>query len=326
MASLNDIVISMESAQLYLFRYGCPILIFLGTVSCIMNLSVFTQKNLRKNPCSIYFIAYNLANFVFIYSLLLPLTLGTGYSIDLSIQNLGLCHLRIYASLLFDCLSPFYLILASIDRILITSPNALIRQKSTLRLAYICIACGTLFWALFHIHALIFGTILQLGPDYFVCYYQLGVYFTFMAYYAVIKQTLALTLMIICGLWAIKNVRRMRRVGVVTEFSVSRTVGETNSRSTSSKDRQLVLILLMDITIYGLFSFSYAILLMYQIITENDIKSLQQQTIEAIVTDLCLFSLGIPFCTSFYANFIVSKTFRKELKKVLSWKRIFCIE
>jgi hypothetical protein len=326
MASLNDIVIGMQSAQLYLFRYGCPILMLIGIVSCIMNLSVFTQKNLRKNPCSIYFIAYNVANFVFICSLLLPMTLEVGYSIDLSAHNLSLCHLRLYISILFDCLSPFYLILASIDRILITSPNALTRRKSTLRLAYICIASGTLFWALFHIHALIFGTILQLGPIYFVCYYQLGVYFSFMGYYSVIKETVALALMIICGLWAIKNVRRMGRVGVVTELSLSRTVVETNSRSTSSKDRQLVLILLMDITIYGLFSFLYAIFLMYQIITANHIKSLQQQAIEGVITNLCLFSLGVPFCTSFYANLIISKTFRKELKKVLSWKRIFCIE
>jgi hypothetical protein len=291
-----------------------------------MNLSVFTQKNLRKNPCSIYFIAYNVANFVFIYSLLLPLTFQLGYSIDLSTHNLGLCHLRLYISILFDCLSPFYLILASIDRILITSPNALTRRKSSLRLAYICIVSGTLFWALFHIHAFIFGTIRQLSPNYFICYYQLGVYFTFMGYYSVVKQTLALTLMIICGLWAIKNVQRMRRVGVVTELSLSRTVVETNSRSTSSKDRQLVLILLMDITIYGSFSFLYAIFLMYQIITTNYIKSIQQKSIETVVTDLCLFCLGIPFCTSFYANLIISKTFRKELKKLLSWRRIFCID
>jgi hypothetical protein len=233
MASLNDIVIEMESAQTYLFRYGCPILIVIGTVSCIINVSVFTQKNLRKNPCSIYFIAYNVANFLFIFSLLLPLTLQIGYTIDFSIHNLYICHLRLYISILFDCLSPFYLILASVDRILITSPNALTRQRSTLRLAYICIACGTLFWTLFHIHALIFGTILQLGPYYFVCYYQLGVYFSFMGYYSVIKETVALSLMIICGLWAIKNVRHMRRVGIATNPSVIRTVVGTDSHSTS---------------------------------------------------------------------------------------------
>jgi hypothetical protein len=65
---------------------------------------------------------------------------------------------------------------------------------------------------------------------------------------------------------------------------------------------------------------------MYQIITANYIKSPQRQAIEAVVTELCLFSLGIPFCTSCYANLIVSKTYRKEVKKVFSWKRIFCME
>jgi hypothetical protein len=61
-----------------------------------------------------------------------------------------------------------------------------------------------------------------------------------MGYYSVIKQIVALSLMIIFGLWAIKNVRHIRRIGVATNLSVSRAVEETNSHSTSSKDRQLV--------------------------------------------------------------------------------------
>jgi hypothetical protein len=82
----------------------------------------------------------------------------------------------------------------------------------------------------------------------------------------------------------------------------------------------------MDITIYGSFSFMYAIFLLYQIITANYTKSPQQQAIVGVITDLCLFSLGIPFCTSCYANLIVSKTYRKEVRKIFSWRRIFCIE
>ncbi|CAF0949370.1 unnamed protein product [Didymodactylos carnosus] len=215
----------MASAQTYLFQFGGPILILIGTVGSILNLIIFNQKNLRKNPCSIYFIVYNLANFVYIYCLLFSLTLAVGYNIDPSAHNLVICRVRLYINVLFNVLSPYYLILASIDRILVTSRNALTRQRSTRRLAFICVTGGTLFWALFHSHALILANITQLGPISF-CYFQQGVELTFAGYYSIIKELLALSLMIIFGLWAITNIRSTHRVTAATTLSVSKTLAE----------------------------------------------------------------------------------------------------
>jgi hypothetical protein len=317
MSSSTDTVVAIKSAEKYLYRFGCPILILIGTIGCIVNLIVFTQKNLRKNPCSIYFIAYNIANFLYIYTALLSLTLNIGYNIDASIYYLVICRLRLYATVLFNCLSAFYLILASIDRVLITSRNALTRQRSTLRLAYICVSLGTLFWTLFHIHALIFTNIIQVAPNTLLCYFQPGVYLAFITYYSLIKELSALSLLTICGLWSIKNIRSTRRVIHAPDLSVSRTGVEIGLQLTSSKDRQLVFMLLMDVTIYALFSCMYAIYLIYQQITQNYMKSTNRIQIENSVRDLCWFGVGISFCSSCYANLIVSKTFRNEVKKVL---------
>ncbi len=145
-----------------------------------------------------------------------------------------------------------------------------------------------------------------------------------MGYYSLMKEMIALLLLTICGLWSIKNIRSMNRIRIIPNLSVTVTTGEGRSHSTS-KDRQLIFMLLMDITIYTLFSFEYVIFLMYQQITQNYIKSITRIQIETIVRNICLFSSGIPFCTSCYANLIVSKTFRSEVKKALSWRRIFCI-
>jgi hypothetical protein len=293
MSSLTDTIATLNSAQKYLYQFACPILMLIGTVGCILNLIVFTQKNLRKNPCSIYFIAYNIANFVYIYSSLLALTLSIGYNLDASKYNLVACRLRLYTNVLSNCLSAFYLILASIDRILVSSPNALTRQRSTQRFAYLCIFIGTLFWASFHCHALIFTNIVQLGPSV-VCYFQLGVYLDFISYYALLKEMLALSLLTICGLWSIKNIRNSgRRVRAILDATASRTAVRNHTHSTSSKDRQLILMLLMDIGIYTLFSIVFAIFLLYQQITQNYVKSLQQIQIENIVRNLCLFDVGI---------------------------------
>jgi len=328
MASSTDIATAMTSAVAYLYKIVGPILIFIGTIGGILNLVVFTQKNLRKNPCSMYFIAYNLVNLMQIYASLLGLMVNVGYNINLTANNIHLCRLDLYITTVFNVLSSFYLVLASFDRILITSPNALTRQRSTLRLAYICIIGGTLFWALFHSQVLVFSEIIEVAPNYFQCYFQPGTYIAFTGYYSIIKEILAISLMIICGLWAIKNIRSMRRVAPLPSLSINtNTTGvEGNQQSASSKDRQLIFMLRMDITIYGLFCFVFAIFLLYQQITEDYIKSPQRAEIEVAIRNLCLLSIDVPLCTSFYTNLIASKTFRKEVKKVLSWERLFRME
>jgi hypothetical protein len=326
MTSSDDSLAVLKSALVYLYQVGGPILIFIGTIGCLLNLSVFTQKNLRKNPSSIYFIAFNLSNFIYIFSSILNLTLNVGYEINPSAYNLATCRLRNYMGFLFDCLSPFYLILAAIDRILITSPNALTRQKSTPRLAYICLGGGTLFWILFYSHVFILSNIIEIGPNIFLCYFQQGVYGAFLSYYSIMKQVVALSSMIFCGLWSIKNIRSTRHNTATNDLSATGTGGPRgNLQATSSKDRQILFMLLMDITIYALFSFTYEIYLIYEQITQNYAKSYDRIQIESNLQYLCLYIITIPFCTSCYTNLIASKTFRKEVKKILSWERICCI-
>ncbi len=184
MSSEYDFIESLFSATTYLYKYGGPILITLGTISCVLNIMVFTKKILRKNPCSIYFVALNISNILLIYQSLLFSILQAGYNIQPTAYNLPLCRFYIYTIILFDILGPFYLILASADRVLITSSNALTRRRSTQRLAYICIISGTIFWMLIHIHGLVFGSIVEVPPNYVFCYFQSGAYLAFIAYYS----------------------------------------------------------------------------------------------------------------------------------------------
>jgi len=252
--------------------------------------------------------------------------LEVGYQIDPRLYNLPICRLGNYIETLFTYLSPFYLILAAIDRTLITSPNALTRQKSTLRLAYICLGCGTLFWVLFYSHIFILSNIIQIGPNIFACFFEQGVYLAVLSYYFIMEEIVALALMIFFGLWSIKNTRSTRRITATNDLSLTRIGGlRGNLQLISSKDRQMVFMLFMDITIYALFSCVYGIYLIYEQITQNYVKSDDRIQIETYVEYICLYIISIPFCTSCYTNLIASKTFRKELKKVVSWERICCI-
>ena len=318
MSSPRYLLLNVKSTEKYFYQIGGPILIFFGTIGCILNSIVFTQKNLRKNPCSIYFLAFNAANLLYIWSSILPLTLSLGYNIDASARILAICRIRLYTTILSNCWSAFYLILASIDRVLITSASARIRQRSTCRFAYISLAIGIPFWTLFHVHALIATAIVQVAPRTFICYFQSGFYLAFISYYALIKEVSTLFLLIICGLWSIKNIRKSaQRIAPSVHSSVTASVATRTLRSNSSKDHQFILMLVMDIIFYVSFSLMFAFFLIYQQITQNEMKTIERTQIENSVRNFCLFGVGISFASSFYANLSISKTFRTELKKIV---------
>lgn len=165
-------MVKMKTIEKYLYQVVGSILILSGTAGALINLTIFTRKNYPRNPCSIYFIAYNLFNLCYIYLSLFGLSLEIVYDINPSASNLIVCRLRIYFSILLNWSNPFFLILVSIDQIMITSNNAHIKQRSTCRLACVSIIVETLFWYLFHSHALIYSNIIEFSPNLFICYHQ----------------------------------------------------------------------------------------------------------------------------------------------------------
>ncbi|CAF0823676.1 unnamed protein product [Adineta steineri] len=313
MSSEIDSYSSFTSVRTNLYKYGGPILMVVGTVSCILSLIVFTKNNLRKNPCAIYLVACNIGNLLQIYTTMLFGILSDGYNIDPNSYNLNFCHFLYYIQLLSTVLSPSYLILASIDRILITSPNALTRQRSTLRLTYISIISVTLFWLLAHIHALFLTYISEPMQNLTVCALQPGFYVLFIGYYTIsIQDILIPLLMIILGVWTVRNIRKRRQVNLATVNTAVVAV-----RPTRSKDRQLIQILIVDISIYIIFNAMLPPALIYLSILQTRSYTFAELQFGRLLLDFAVFSSYIPFCVSFYTNFLVSKTFRYEVKNII---------
>jgi hypothetical protein len=96
--------------------------------------------------------------------------------------------------------------------------------------------------------------------------------------------------MAIFGLWSIKNIRTVRRI-TVASVSGTGTGSHTGNRLNSirSKDRQLILMLLIDITMYIFFSFMMAISLMHEQITLNRLKSTEEKETEILVKSVATF-------------------------------------
>ena len=316
-----DFVALLTSIQLNLYRYGGPVLMILGTYSCVLSLLVFMQKTLRKNPCSIYLIAYNTSNLLLIYTSFLSTTLASGYSIDPGSSYLILCRCRFYAMLLFDALSPSYLILASVDRVMVTSTNALTRKRSTARLAHRTIGAITLLWLIGHSHILIFANLIPIAPGVTVCYFQLGAHVTAMGYYAlVIKVILMPALMIALGLWTVRNVRRVARISPAPATTHTEATTHVGTRAVHTKDRQLIRILLMDTGVYITFNIMTAVVLTYQEFTKSQPKTYAQSVLGGFLLTVSVFSTYVPYCMSCYTNLLISKTFRHQVKTILQCK------
>jgi hypothetical protein len=317
-SSSSDFNASLKLAQKYLYRFGGPVFIVLGIVSCLLSLMVFTRKTLRQSTCSVYFIAFNIANLLFIIFSLLSFTLEIGYNIDPALHNLPYCRVRIYFGYLFDCLCPCYLLFASIDRVLVTSRNARTRKRSTHRLAYMSIGINTIIWILIQIHVVFFVNILEVEPGYFYCYIEPGWYAIAISYLSLVKEISIPSSLAVCGIWSLKNIHNMHHNRVIPILSRSGQTVANNLHSTRSRDRQFVLMLSIDIITYILFNFMMPVSLMYEQISQNRERSVTQTYIILLIRNVAIFSVHIPFCVNSYTHLLVSKTFRNEVKKIFS--------
>jgi hypothetical protein len=204
--------------------------------------------------------------------------------------------------------------LASIDQVLVTSSNSNMWKRSTYRLACISSIIGTIFWILFHIHALIYSEIVEIKSNSFHCDLNIGLYSTIVTYYSlIVKGILSPLLLIILGLWTMKNVRNIPRIKPISGIII------TDNRSYTI-DQQIIEILIKDIIIYIIFQSFMSIVLMYELITQHHMKNFQRIEIEYFIRHLSTFCVSIPFCIGCYTNLIVSKIFRNQVKNIFLCK------
>ncbi|CAF1097085.1 unnamed protein product [Adineta steineri] len=312
-------IATLLSSIQQLFRIGGPILLFIGITSCILNLLVLRRISLRKSPCTICLVAVNIVNLAYLFFGFLFAVFLVGYNSDPSTSSIIFCRFRNYMSFILTCCEPSCLILASIDRVLVTSPNAGTRRRSTRRLTIISMIGICSFWAIFHIHTLIFIQIVQYGTNYFVCIYQPGAYTTFISYYSlVVTGCLPPTLMAIFGCWTVKNIRQVRRVRHNASTRTTATVVVVGGAHTlQSKDQQLIRMLFIEILSYIICKYPGTLMLIYQQITQYDIKSDERRQIEQAIQELTAFLYFVENSIGCYTNMIASKTFRTELKRIL---------
>ncbi|CAF1526030.1 unnamed protein product [Adineta steineri] len=216
---------------------------------------------------------------------MLGLVLLNGYNVNLQNSSVIACKLYFYASFLFATLSPTILILASVDRLLISSQNVDTRLYSSKRLAYFSISISTVFWMIFSCHALIKVNLQEFAPFYFVCYYDpSSSYLDFVSYFVAVINAILDILMIIMSVFALKNVRRIRSIPHI---------------------------------IFIIFTTLISTFYVVDAITKYQNGTILEQAIRNFLYTFMTFLYSTSYSVNVFTFIIVSKAFRHELKRTI---------
>ncbi len=284
-----------------------PVLYVLGNLGNFLSTLIFLKKSWRKNVCVFYFLICLLFNSCYINSYMIGSIFIIGFNINAQNSNVILCKLYVYAGYFLSVPLPTILILASIDRLLISSQNVDTRLYSSKRLAYFSITLSTFFWIIFNLHILIKVSIQQIYPSHYVCYYNLSkFYLDFVAYSSSVIHIMFFLLMIILCIFAFKNVRRIRTIPRDKRHQI---------RSMTKKDFQLLRCLFVQDILFIMFGMLIIIFYIYSAITKNQVRMPLEQAVYNFFRNLLTFLYNIPYCTNFFVFVIVSKSFRHELNR-----------
>lgn len=347
MSSSTANAIRLVSNRVY--GYGLIFVTFSTFLSCAINIPLFSSKNYRKNPYSLYILTYEINNCLEILLFVLPAAVRF-LTRDSSIGGYVWCKMTSYFGDIFYCMPILVLCLASIDRYYATSRTAQLRQRSTMKMAIISI--------------LIVICLSLLLPSANLFYYDVDYTFnvsiclmvseTYNIYYSYVfifstctcLPTITLTVFGLLTYRNIKHLRRVRPAGTSVIAMISHTVDHVpgniavaNNNNHSERtivrsqnpqpvigtrqrlDEQFSTILIAQISFFVVTSVPIAIKFIYSTVTANNVKSDTNLAMEglflAITTVMALIRASSTF--SFY--YLSSSSYRKNVNNMICKKR-----
>jgi hypothetical protein len=188
--------------QAQLTYYGATTVLVLGVIGNAFVVLLFSRKN--PNACSMYLICASVMNIMSLtYSI--PQNVYTYAYGDLTTRSLVYCRIRNYLGNVWGQMARFFIVLACMDRYVLTSSNANIRALSRPSIARWAIGSVTVIWHILLIHILILFTIENGRCTGTGLYYIL-----YSAYYVFLVWFIPCLGMIIFGYKAYSNLNRSR--------------------------------------------------------------------------------------------------------------------
>jgi hypothetical protein len=288
----------IQVIQGQLLRYIPLTILVAGTIGNLLNCLIFTRRSLRQNSCSIYFLASSISNFLAIYFGCLTRLLGSFNINPVASQMALYCKSKTFLTYIGLASSTWFIVGACADRYASSASTVRIRSFSQVKVArrvVILLSCIVIL-IYFQMNFCFDGTIQAANCFPSTPFCETYNDFNLLVTYSLFPPIL----MFILGWMTIRNVR----------------VGQHIRRETNSKDRQLTIMLLIQVICVAVLSMPISIQKIYSEMTLNQIKSPQSKLIENFFATFVVLLALMNTSTSFYLFTLTGKVFRKELKSL----------
>lgn len=304
----DSYVIALNSVITKMTLYIPFVTIVLGTIGGFCNILTFTAKQLRQNACAFYFLCSAIYDLLTIFFCSIMRLMVDHYSYLLPNQSAAFCKLRVYFTGVFPATSTCCVMLASIDRCLLTSSAVRWRNWSAIKIAYRLVIIAIIFWLISPAHMLIFYDFYVSNGVPNVCSSQPGIYSTFVSIFFIVWLTaMPYTVMFIAGMITFRHMKVSR----------NRVMPVQNNRTAKRIDRHLILMMFLQVVVSIIFLSMRTVVLAYQYITRDVVKDSRQRAIELFISQTGIILYYVNYAKSFYLYTLTSPFFRE-----IFWKRI----
>ncbi|CAF3626360.1 unnamed protein product [Rotaria socialis] len=316
MSSANDTILYIARLQYIsgqITMYMSIIIYAFGVIGNVLNLLVFGQQSLRSQPCVVYFLLVSILNLTIIFAGVTPRALQSFFLFMDRTETVSvLCKLRIVSIFVMRTIASWLLALASVDRYLISSRNAHLRQMSNMKNAFILISIISIISLLVWVESIYcFDANLVGTPQ--KCYAKSDACRIFNDLtQSIITTIIPSTVMLIIGLFTIRNIQQVQRVG---PSSIDTSTG--NTRRNRKDEKSLTLMLFAQIMLLTIFTLPQAGQKFYLTYSFYKPKTSSQRALESLIFNFVLLLTYAPNCIAFYLFTLTGTLFRATLFKLL---------
>lgn len=289
---------SLYNFTLNLNKILIPILIIFGIIGNILNLIILNERQLRKSPCTIYFLCLSISNLFYCSVLMSYNYLVDVFHLDPASYSNIFCKIISYLLNVIPTLSVYYIVLASIDRYFSSSLNVQRRRLSNKRFSFYLIIFITVLFLLIMIGTLI---TFDLRDDRLGCTSRSDSLFNqiYLFIEIILYVIIAPFLLMIFGFLTIENTRKAR---------MNRLRINWNRRTEKQLSRMLVIQVLTHLILVGPFCLMFLIL-----IIPIEFRSTFRFY---IIYTLCKIPFYCTFITPFFLYILSAEIYRQQFQKL----------
>ncbi|CAF1288116.1 unnamed protein product, partial [Adineta steineri] len=282
---MSSTAVVLNNIYIGITRYYFPVVFVSGLFTNVANILIFSYGRLRTNICSWYFICLSISQILslFFNGLYRMIVIGWNNGYDYSQISMDLCKFRIYGSVLSVALSRHFLCLILLDRWMITSRSASLRNKSSLKYGRWVILFSFVFWMLFSLQVPIGNPSVTLSSG---CMPPPGsTYAIFYTVYTIIIGILPLFIMILFVFLIMKNLQNRGRTIHPSASLTQQTLNHLPARQSRS-DFQLIRLSLIQILFFIIFNAIYSTFNLYFVVTSSVVRVGNRLPIEKFVINI----------------------------------------